>query len=346
MNVKKVAPSIGFREEKIIRWFGERVSRILCKSFSWLGGLNEVEEIRLRINQPLIVRTGKSEFFLTPSGQNGLRENAYIVKKDDLIEALERMTNSSLYAAEEELRNGFLTLPGGHRVGITGETLVEHGSIRTLRNISALNTRIANEQNSNLTSLLSALLNKQERFCHTLVVSPPRAGKTTLLRQLIKSLSDGIPKISLAGQTVGVVDERSEIAGMWQGIPSFDLGCRTDILDRCPKAQGISMLIRSMSPAVIAVDELGSPDDAVAVRDAVRCGVRILATAHAGSLEELTHRAYMQGLLKDNTFERIVVLSRSKGPGTIESIHDGITGSDLWPSSNRINIKMKAYKSN
>lgn len=341
MNVKGVTLGIGVREEKIIRWFGERVSIILRKSFSWLGGLNEIEEIRLRINQPLLIRTGKSEFFLTPSGQNGLREHAYIVKKDDLIEALERMTNSSLYAAEEELRNGFLTLPGGHRVGITGETLVEHGTIRTLRNISALNTRIANEQNSKLTSFLPSLLDRQ-RFCHTLLVSPPRAGKTTLLRQLVKSLSDGIAEISLAGQTVGVVDERSEIAGMWQGIPSFDLGCRTDILDRCPKAQGISMLIRSMSPAVIAVDELGSPDDATAVRDAVRCGVRILATAHAGSLEELTQRAYMRDLLQDNTFERIVVLSRSKGPGTIETIHDGVTGSDLWPSSNRINIKMKA----
>lgn len=333
---------IGLREEKVIRWFGERVSIILRKSFSWLGGLNEVEEIRLRINQPLLIRTGKNEFFLTSSGQKGLRENSYIIKKEDLIEALERMTNSSLYAAEEELRSGFLTLPGGHRVGITGETLVEHGTIRTLRNISALNTRIANEQNSNLISFLPSLLDRQKRFCHTLLVSPPRAGKTTLLRQLVKSLSNGIAEICLAGQTVGVVDERSEIAGMWQGIPSFDLGCRTDILDRCPKAQGISMLIRSMSPAVIAVDELGSPDDALAVRDAVRCGVRILATAHAGSLEELTQRAYMRDLLKDNTFERIVVLSRSKGPGTIETIHDGVNGSDLWPNSNRINIKLKA----
>jgi len=141
---------------------------------------------------------------------------------------------------------------------------------------------------------------------------------------------------------VGVVDERSEIAGMWQGIPSFDLGCRTDILDRCPKAQGISMLIRSMSPSVIAVDELGSPDDASAIRDAVRCGVRILATAHAESVSELTQRAYMKDLIRDNNFERIVILSRSKGPGTLESIHDGNTGSDLWPSNNKINIRTKA----
>lgn len=342
MKPKQSLTVNSFREERITRWFGERTAGILLKSFSWLKGLDNVEEIRLRINQPLIIRTANREFFLTATGRNGSRENCYIVKRDDLIETLEKMTNSSLYAAEEELRQGFLTLPGGHRVGITGETLVEYGKIRTLRNISALNIRIANAQNTDIAKLLPLLLDKQNLLYHTLLVSPPRAGKTTLLRQLIKSISDGLAEIRLEGMTVGVVDERSEIAGMWQGIPSFDLGCRTDILDRCPKAQGITMLIRSMSPTVVAVDELGSPDDAKSIRDAVRCGVRILATAHASSLEELAKRTYLQELVENKTFERIVILSRANGPGTIETVHHGASGPELWRSRNKINIKTRS----
>lgn len=329
-------------EQRIVRWLGERVGSILLKSLTGLTGLENIEEIRLRVNQPLVVRTASKELFLTNLGYNESSKNAYIVRKEDLIETLEKMTNSSLYAAEEELRQGFLTLPGGHRVGITGETQVEHGRIRTLRNISALNIRIANAQNTDITKLLPLLLDKQKTFCHTLLVSAPRAGKTTLLRKLVKSLSDGVPEMSLEGSTVGVVDERSEIAGMWQGIPSFDLGCRTDILDRCPKAQGITMLIRSMSPAIVAVDELGSLDDALAVRDAIRCGVRILATAHAGSLAELAQRTYIQGLLQDNSFQRIVILSRANGPGTLEVIHDCATGSNLWSCKSKINIKVRS----
>jgi stage III sporulation protein AA len=134
-----------------------------------------------------------------------------------------------------------------------------------------------------------------------------------------------MPEIGLAGQTVGVVDERSEIAGMWQGVSSFDLGCRTDVLDRCPKAQGLNMLIRSMSPSVVAVDELGGPEDAAVLQDAVRCGVKILATAHASTLEELQRRVYLKALFEHQVFERAVILSRNNGPGTIEGVYDLLT---------------------
>jgi stage III sporulation protein AA len=128
-----------------------------------------------------------------------------------------------------------------------------------------------------------------------------------------------------------VVDERSEIAGMWQGIPSFDLGCRTDILDRCPKVQGLNMLIRSMAPSVVAVDELGGPEDAAALNDAVRCGVKVLATAHAATLEEIRRRAFLQDLFQPPIFERVVILSRDRGPGTLAGVYES-SGRELSKS--------------
>jgi len=325
-------------EQGIIRWVSERIGEIILSAVKLLERTEMIEEIRLRVNQPLIIRTEKSDYFLAASGGFGTKTNAYMVTKEDLLEILERMTYSSIYAAEEELRQGFLTLPGGHRVGISGETVVEHGKIRTIRNISALNIRLARHPDTKVLDLLQVLLDKNKTLYHTLLVSPPRAGKTTILRLLIRHLSDGVADLGVEGQTVGVVDERSEIAGMWQGTPSFNLGCRTDILDRCPKAQGLNMLIRSMSPSVVAVDELGGPEDVSALHDAVSSGVKILATAHAGTLEELKKRAYLKELFHDQVFERIVILSRARGPGTIDGVYDVRTGNELFKGLKRLNI--------
>jgi stage III sporulation protein AA len=325
----------GSAEEKVVRWLGERIGKLVQVAVKQLGQSEKIEEIRLRINQPLMIRTERQEYFLTSSGLLGDRTNSYTVTKEDLTEILERITHSSIYAAEEELRQGFFTLAGGHRVGVSGETVVDNGKIRTVKNISALNLRLARQPESKVQSLLPLLLDQTRTLCHTLLVSPPRAGKTTILRLLVRALSDGVPELGLEGQTVGVVDERSEIAGMWQGAPAFDLGCRTDVLDRCPKAQGVTMLIRSMSPAVIAVDEIGGPDEVLALNDAVRCGVRILATAHAGNLEELKRRPYLRQIFEDRIFERAVILSRARGPGTIEEVCDLTTGSRQKVAMNR-----------
>ncbi|NLI91868.1 MAG: stage III sporulation protein AA [Peptococcaceae bacterium] len=322
-------------EEGVIRWLNERIGKVIQAAVKQLGQTEKIEEIRLRVNQPLIIRTERKEYFITASGLLGSKETAYSVTKADLIEILDRMTHSSIYAAEEELRQGFFTLSGGHRVGISGETVVENGMIRTIKNISALNFRLARQPGSKAVHLLPLLLDRNKNLCHTLLVSPPRGGKTTVLRLLVKSLSDGVPELGLEGQSVGVVDERSEIAGMWQGTPAFDLGCRTDVLDRCPKVQGLNMLIRSMSPSIVAVDELGGPDEVFALNDAVRCGVKILATAHAGSLEELRRRPFLQDLFEKQVFERAVILSRDRGPGTIEGVYDLVTGNTLSSGLNR-----------
>jgi len=306
------------------KWFGEDIRLVIDKIKA--VPFQEVEEIRLRVGQPLMVRMSDEDLFLNREGGVTSPEKAYIVMREDLVCALERMTHSSLYAAEEDLKQGFLTLPGGNRVGVTGEAVLLRGQIQTLKHVSALNLRIAREIQGQGLKLIPYLLGVDRTFCHTLLISPPRAGKTTLLRDLIRTISNGVPQIELKGQTVGVVDERGELAGMWQGVPTYNLGYRTDVLDGCPKASGMAMMVRSMAPQVIAVDELGHTDDVTALTDALRTGVRILSTAHASSLEEARGRPILAHLLEQGVFERMVVLSRKHGPGTIEGVYDLKTG--------------------
>jgi len=308
----------------IAKWFGEDVRSILdkIKTISF----HEVEEIRLRVDQPLLVRTSDTDRFLNREGRVSNPDKAYFVKQEDLVCALERMTHSSVYAAEEDLKKGFLTLPGGNRVGVTGEAILKNGQIQTMKHVSSLNLRIARNIPGRGFKILPLLLGTDGILYHTLLISPPRAGKTTLLRDLIRIISDGVPQIDFKGQTVGVVDERGELAGMWQGVPTYNLGYRTDVLDGCPKASGMNMIVRSMAPQVIAMDELGHIDDVTAIEDALRTGVRILSTAHASSLEEARDRPILAHLLEQGVFERLVVLSRKRGPGTIDGVYDLKTG--------------------
>jgi stage III sporulation protein AA len=306
--------------KNISRWFGDHLREILEQ----INGtrLKDIEEIRLRIGKPLLLQSSRKELFIDSEGKSVTPDRAYQIEREDLMQTLERMTQSSLYAAEEEMKQGFLTLPGGHRVGITGEAILKNGELQTLKHISGLNVRLAQEIQGKAALLLPKLLKSDGSLFHTIILSPPRAGKTTLLRDLIRNLSDGNPSLGLRGQAVGVVDERGELAGMWQGIPAYNLGCRTDVLDGCPKRIGISMLVRSMSPSVVAVDELGHRQDVEAILDALRTGVSVLSTAHASSLEEALERPSLKELFEYGVFERVLVLSRRRGPGTVEAIYD------------------------
>ena len=306
------------------KWFGEDIRSVLDKIRTI--SFHEVEEIRLRVGQPLLVRTSDEDIFINREGKVSSPDQAHIVNREDLACALERMTHSSVYAAEEDLKKGFLTLPGGNRVGVTGEAILQNGQIQTMKHISSLNLRIARDIPGRGFKILPLLLGTGGILCHTLLISPPRAGKTTLLRDLIRIISDGVPQLGFRGQTVGVVDERGELAGMWQGVPTYNLGYRTDVLDGCPKASGMNMIIRSMAPQVMAMDELGHSDDVTAIEDALRTGVRILSTAHASSLEEALVRPTLAHLLEQGVFERLVVLSRKHGPGTIDGVYDLKTG--------------------
>lgn len=305
-------------QEDLLRWFGQQLVQVFCRIEEI--SIKDIEEIRLRIGKPLLLLGSHKEYFIDKQGRVVAPELGYPIEREDIFQSLERMTQSSLYAAEEEMKQGFITLPGGHRVGITGEAILKNGELQTLKHISALNIRLAKAVEGKAELILPKLLHKDGSLYHTLMISPPRAGKTTLLRDLIKKLSDGIPELNIRGQTVGVVDERRELAGMWQGVPAYNLGCRTDVLDGCPKRMGINMLVRSMSPQVIAVDELGHPEDVEAVLDALRTGVKILSTAHASGLEEALRRPTLRALFESGVFERVVVISRRRGPGTIEKV--------------------------
>ena len=264
--------------------------------------LEQVQEIRCRIERPLLLRLGQGQERL-------VTERLSMAQLQHLVS---RISQGSAYAWEEEFRQGYLTLPGGHRVGFVGKGVLEHGHIRTLKQIGGLNFRIARAVNGAADDLV-AKVTAGGRLHNTLLVSPPGCGKTTLLRDLIRQLSDGIPRLQFAGVNVGVVDERSELAGCVSGVPQLEVGSRTDVLDGCPKSEGIRMLIRSMAPQVVAVDEIGSAADVQALEEALQSGVHIVTTAHGYGLADLLQHPALGPLLKRNCFSLVVSLRWQAG---------------------------------
>ena len=287
------------------------------------GVAGSLEEIRLRAGKPLMAQTGQGEVFLGRRGPVDER-GAYVVSGADLHAVLLLITEYSLYARDEELKRGYLALPGGHRAGFAGRAVLEENRVKLLRDISGINLRIAREIKGVAKGLLGQLYCANSgRLRHTLIVSAPQAGKTTMLRDLARLISDGDGVTGRRGFKVGIVDERSEIAGCYLGEPQLDVGLRSDVLDGCPKAEGMMMLVRSMSPEVVVTDEIGRPEDARAVEEAVNTGAVVLATAHGQNAIELLKRPSLAYLLENRLFERLVVLSRRRGPGTVEGVYSG-----------------------
>ena len=292
-----------------------------------------IREIRIRIGKPVFVLDSEGEKILNFDEKSGNpellriedeKENSGIengsMADSELIRALmEIFARHSLYAYEREISQGFLTIRGGHRIGITGKAVVESGHVKTVRDISSLNIRIAHEIKGCAKSVLPHLLSGEE-FLDTLVISPPGAGKTTLLRDLIRELSSGGSWGS--GKNVSVVDERSEIAACFGGVPQCDLGPRTDVMDGCPKAVGMLMMLRSMAPQVLAVDEAGGEEEIRAMKYAMKCGCRILATVHGADMEDIMKRPVWKDIVGEKIFSRYVVLTGVPTPGTVAEIYD------------------------
>lgn len=269
-------------------------------------------EIRLRVDRPVIIETTRGDFFLNDSGEwQEHPYGAHIVREAEIRELIARLCQDSVYAYADEIRQGFLTVEGGHRIGLCGQAVLENeAGLRTQKNISFVNIRVSHEIRGAADAILPQLY-RAGIFQNTLIISPPGFGKTTLLRDLIRQISDGNPYGP--GLRVGVVDERSELAGSYLGRPQNDLGMRTDVLDACPKAVGMLLLLRSMSPQVIAVDELGEEADRQALHKAAASGCALLATLHGADEADAGERLGEEWLRQ--MFDRLVIL---RGRGRME----------------------------
>ncbi|HHW10110.1 MAG TPA: stage III sporulation protein AA [Firmicutes bacterium] len=280
---------------------------------------NRLEEVRLRRGRPAAAVSGGREFFLGPSGVARTPEGAISCSEPLMSAFLEAVSRASLYAYAEQVRRGYITLPGGHRLGLAGEAVLSGGEVRTIKHIGGFNLRLAREIKGAADKILPGLL-AEGRLCHTLIVSPPGSGKTTLLRDLARQISNGVEALGLPGCKVAIADERSEIAACYRGEPQLDVGRRTDVLDGCPKAEAIMMLIRAMSPEVLITDEIGSEADGRALEEALHCGITLVVTAHGASGEDICRRPVIERLVRSGGLERLVFLSRRRGPGTLEGV--------------------------
>lgn len=282
-----------------------------------------LEEIRVRVGQPVefFYGTKTCELMCAEDGQR--TENVYRATMKDIVEMLNYISNYSLYAYQDELRQGYITIEGGHRIGLAGCAATEQGRIAGLTHISFLNIRIAHEKRGCARQILSYIRDGDDIY-NTLFVSKPGAGKTTFLRDSIRLISEGSG--ICPGLKVCVVDERSEIAACHMGVPQNDLGPRTDVLCGCGKTEGMQMLLRAMSPQVLAVDELGSEQDFMAVEQAAFSGCRVLGTIHAGNVEELVEKPYLCRWLEKGVFGRYIQIVRSR---------DGTRGVRVYDANRR-----------
>ena len=260
-----------------------------------IRGLIEEEGLDYRYLQEIKLRTGKPLLLLYRGGEllAGKKEGQpHFVTREEMREMMEYISDYSLYAYEEEMKQGFITIEGGHRIGMTGQAIVENGKVKNLKYISSINVRMSHEILGCADAVLPYITSNQNLY-HTLIVSPPGCGKTTLLRDLIRQISTG-----------------------------NQLGMRTDVLDSCPKAEGMIMLIRSMGPEVIAVDEIGTGEDISAIEYAMHCGCKMIATIHGCSMEELRKKPLIGQMIKERRFERYIVLSGTGKAGQIAGIYD------------------------
>ena len=276
--------------------------QIRDKILKYRDKFNMLEEIRIKTNVNIILKIGQADIIVD-----------YITNQDELLQILQTICDNSIYSYQSQICNGYITLKGGHRVGITGSTVIEDGKVKNITYIYSLNFRVAKEIIGCSESIIKDILKLEENTIYnTIIVSPPGRGKTTLLRDIVRQISNGIPKLGFKGINVGVVDERDEISAMYKGIPQNEIGIRTDVLSNIPKAIGMKMLIRSMNPKVIVADEIGTEDDAKAINYAVCSGVKGIFTAHGESIEDILVNPILSKLYNLNVFELLLFIDENR----------------------------------
>lgn len=271
--------------------------------------IQKLEEIRIRANKPVILKLGQVEIVLN-----------YTITTNEIIGILQNICNNSIYTYQNQICNGFITLPGGNRVGIAGNVVIKDGQVSNISYIYSLNFRISHQINGASDNILKYVLDTENNtIFNTLIVSPPGAGKTTIIRDLAKRISNGINEINFRGLDVSIIDERGEIAAMTKGITFNDVGIRTDVLDNVPKSIGIRMAVRSMAPKVIIADEIGNKDDVNIINYAICSGVKCIFTAHGSNMEDLLKNNEINKIINLQLFSKMIFLDE-KQKGKIKNV--------------------------
>lgn len=292
--------------DEILRILPSYISNEIIK----LNCSQNITEIRLRTKCKVTIICGKNEIVLS-----------CIITPKAILDILLNVSKNSIYAIQNDINNGFVVIRGGHRIGISGEVVYVDEKIKNIKNICSLNIRVARQIYGCADSILPKIISGNT-FLNTLIVSPPGCGKTTLIRDIIRQISNGIPSLNFTGKNVALIDERGEIASVYEGVASLDVGIRTDIMSNVNKANGMKMMIRSMAPDVIATDEIGKKEDISAIKEAILSGVKVIFTMHGDSIKSIIKNENIRELLNLNIFSKIILLSSGKIPGIIEKVYD------------------------
>lgn len=288
--------------EEILSYFPSNIRNIIFEEIK--DKFETLEEIRLRMNRPIILKFTDNE-----------KAIKYSVSAEEINTTLQAICENSIYTYQNEIAEGFITIKGGNRVGISGSCVIEDGKVININYIYSLNFRIAREVIGAGNRIIKFILDSESNSIYnTLIVSKPGSGKTTAIRDIIRQLSSGIKDIKFLAINVGIVDERGEIAALYKGNPENDIGIKTDVIENVSKSNGLEMLIRSMAPKVVVADEIGKQEDIEAIKYAVCSGCKGLFTAHGSSFEDISLNPIIKNLISEGILERIVFLDdNSKG---------------------------------
>ena len=280
----------------ILKCFPIHIRDILNKNLT-NEELELLEEIRVRNNLPLICKIGQADKVLN-----------YKISTEDINYIFQKICENSIYTYQNQIANGYITIQGGNRVGIVGTAVLHEDKVTNFNYISGLNFRISRQILGCSNSIMQKIINKEQNTIYnTLIISMPGMGKTTLLRDIIRNISNGIEGL-IDGANIAVIDERGEISATFKGIMQNDLGIRTDVVNDIPKHIGMRLAIRSMSPKVIAADEIGSKEDSEAINYAMCCGVKGIFTAHGESIEDVCKNPELKELINNKIIERVILI--------------------------------------
>lgn len=282
--------------KKIIEYFPDKLRNILFEKIREKEDC--LEEIRIRNQKPIILKFNNDEEVIK-----------YIVSSEEMVTILQLICENSIYSYQKQISSGFITLQGGHRVGIVGSCVIENNKIININYINSFNFRIARQVIGCSNNILKHILDENSVY-NTLIISPPGYGKTTLIRDIVRQVSNG--NENFKGITVGIVDERSEIASLYKGVPQNDVGIRTDVIENISKSIGIKILVRSMAPKVIIADEIGTSDDIDAINYALCSGCKGIFSAHGSSINDIYRNPILKKLLDSWVFERLIFLDKKK----------------------------------